>query len=505
MAHQQNIYLLSGAAQNSVAVKSIPLTGVTTSDIDRWFGDGAGAGKADPDSLWQIVWVLHRCVTLRALAVANMPREIVDDNGRVVAAANMPVQPVDDKGNPIPHDSELPFEIDLSDLLWRTEASLSLLGQAYWHKERVRRLLKGVRWLDPKTIKPVISRTSGLAGFERNISGFKPIPIPLEDMMWIWLPGLREAKPGPAPGQAAARQADVLHNMDTFIEKFFERGAMPTTLVMTDKLVGNEEERRKIKSYLQRALTGIGNAFGLEILNSAFKFETLTPPLKSMVIPEITDDKAKQVAVAMGVPLSIVFSDAANYAVSQTDDVHYYTKTIEPQINFVQPKINKRLLRPMGLHLRFRPDKLEVYQKLEVEKVTAYSLLFDRKVITEDELRESAGLQPRALEEKPTITVTAGVDEGLEDEGAEETGVAAAKRADAAAKRADAAAQAKGDDLAKWQRKVIKSLKSGRDPAAVEFESAALTAWEMAYIRKGLRNAQVAEEVKAAFVAPFRS
>lgn len=455
---EMKAYMLDGEA-----FKDIPFSAVTTGDLERWFGD---QNDSNPEKFYERVGVLFRCLNLRARAVSSMPRDILDAAG----------QPVDEES--------LPFDVDLNTLLWQTELSLLLCAQAYWHKLKNRIRLTGVRWLDPLTITPLYSESEGLAGFRRAINGRAlPRPIAKDEMVWVWLPTLRETGPGVAPGRVAMRSAGILDNQDAFIEMFFEKGAMPVTLVTAENRPSDPNERNRIKAYLERVLTGLRNAFGIEVLSGSFKFDQLTPPLKDTYIPDISDRHQRSICMALEVPFSLVFSDAANYAISGQDDLHFYTKTINPECAFIQRQLNKRLFAPLAMRLVFQPNRLEIFQQQGVTKVDELVLLYDRQAITVDELRQGSGFAPREGGQQ----AAAGENAGLIDDAAEL-----------------AAAEAKLLDLTKWERKTLKALRGGRAPAAVRFESDHLSAWELAAVREGLRHAGTAEEVKAAFAVPFR-
>lgn len=471
MAKQVKAYWLT-----QDGMKDIPFGAVTRDDLRRWFDDDKDADN--PVKYWSRVATLFRCIEIRAWAVSGMPRQIQSEDGRIVAAANFATPQFDDEGAPLIEDN-LPFEIDLDDLLWRTEAGQCLLGSAYWHRQRNRMKVTGVRWLDPRTIKPQYDRSSGVRGFVRSLSGMPPLPIAVEDMCWIWRPGIGELGPGIAPAAVAAQNAGISAHMDEFINRFFESGAMPVTIVMAESRPP-EPERGRIKAYLERVLMGIGNAFGIEVLSSTLKFEQLTPPLKEMVIPDIKDDAQHEIVVALGVPESLVFSSAANFATAQVDDLNFYTKTIVPEINFIQRQVNKRLLGPLGMRIIFRPDQLEVFQQQELDKVNTAVMLYDRGVIDGDELRQAGGYQPSA---------------GREQEAGENP-----VQADPPPANDD---EARDGERRQWQRKVMKRWPDER-PYAIPFEPQYLSPGETAVIRMKLMQARDAEEVKAAFAAPFR-
>ena len=321
----------------------------------------------------------------------------------------------------------------------------------------------------------------------RTIGGRKR-PLAVEDVVWYHRPGLKELGPGKSPGQIAARAAGISDYMDRFIETFFERGAMPTTIVFSESLP-ETNERGRIKKYLESILTGIGNAFGVEVLNAALKFETLTPPLKEMVIPQIDDKAQAKIAIAMGVPHSLLFQAAANYATAQVDDLSFYTKTIVPEAMFLQRQVNKLLFKKMGLLFQFRPDQMEIFQQQELEKVNAAIPLYDRQVIDRDELRTAGGFQPGEQTAVPDLeTPDTDMDE---DEPAP------------APTRSRAVTDAQAAELKQWERKVMKRLADER-PYTIPFAPEHLTTVQTAVVRKALLTAESREEVKAAFAAPFR-
>lgn len=460
-------------------LKDIPFSAVSSHDIGRWFydNDKANAPK-DPMQLYGRVWVLFRCVEIRAQMLASMPRQIVEmESGRVIAAANFSTPQVDEQERPL-LESSLPFKVKLNRLLWQFEAAQCLMAASYAHILRNRVKVTELRWLDPRTITPEYDSQVGVKGFERKVNG-KPSTIPVENMCWAWRPGLAELGPGVAPGQVVAEEAGIARYMNQFLTTFFEKGAMPTTVVFAESKPP-EQERGRIKAYLERILSGIGNAFGIEVLAASLKFQTLTPPIKDMVIPQVREDAHTGIAGGLGVPLSLVFSDAANYATAQTDDLHFYTKTLLPEAGFMAEYMNETFWNKLGLSLVFRPDQLEIFQQLETKKVTDSLQLYDRGAIDEDELRAAAGYEPRPQKAKAPEPPPAPepVEEQADDDTAEQ------------------------DELKAWERKVLKRLGKAA-PYTIPFEPAHLKTERVLAVRKALLSATTAEEVKAAFAAPF--
>jgi len=478
-----NAYLLDGDG-----MKDIPLTAVSSSDIERWFRNGTTTAK-DPTQYYERVVTLFRCVEHRASSLATMPRQIESvETGQKVATANFPSPQFDDDGKPLTEEN-LPFEIDLDDLLWRTELAQCLLAASYWHVLKNRVKVTEVRWLDPRTISPNYTRYKGLVSFGRTANGINKT-IPVEEMAYVWRPGLQELGPGVAPGQVAARKAGIADNMDSFIEIFFEKGAMPTMVVFAETRP-EEPERKRIKSYLEKIMTGIGNAFGIEVLNSSLKFQTLTPPLKDMIIPNIEDSAQKGIVVALlGGAGSAVIGGSANFATAEVEDINFYNKIMIPEANLIFQKPNKTFFKSQGLRLVARPDLLEVFQRQESRKVLDATRLFDRGAITADELRQAAGYQPSTAQEKQEALT------GLVD-------LAQATETQTGALGEAERTREKEQEVRRWERKVLKRFPDV-PPYAIPFAPEHLTSQEAIAIRQALLTAGTAEEVKAAFAAPFR-
>ena len=134
------------------------------------------------------------------------------------------------------------------------------------------------------------------------------------------------SKFGPAknyPGRAAANSCGVLLNIDLFAEGFFERGAIKAML-LTVKGMPAEAERSKLEEWWRSVVAGIKNAFGAKVINA----EAVTPVvigegMKELENVTIGQEKREDIAIALGIPMSILFADAANYACLPADQLVY--------------------------------------------------------------------------------------------------------------------------------------------------------------------------------------
>ena len=323
-------------------------------------GEGS---QGETARLYALVSWLYRCVDVRASAVANMPWEV--RRGETIIMAQ------DD-----PAPEQLGWLNDLPDLLYRTEAALTLLGRAYWFRERNLVRTLSVRWLRPDSVTPDLGR-DGLRGFTRRIGG-KDEPLEIDDVVYFWTPD-PFVEIGPAehyPGKAALSAAGVLNSMDAFLGGYFERGMVKATLLKYTQPITPDEAVR-IKEWWKRVATGIKNAFGTEIFRGDFEPVIVGEGVKDLQNTALTAEQRESICTAMGVPQSKVTANAANFATKQGDDLSFIADTIAPECRWLATVINRQLLEPMGLQLVFLPESLPVMQEDEAQRAQSLKTLVD--------------------------------------------------------------------------------------------------------------------------------
>lgn len=339
-------------------VKSIPLDQITNwADWGLpWQGE---PGKDKPAAhLAGAVGYLFRSIELRANAVAAMPWSIYRGTG---------TEPLWDSEEPQPPDA-LASLADLPELLGRIEAALCLGARAYLHKERNRVVTTGVRWLDPSTMEPVWT-PQGIAGFRRYANG-ATVTLTPDEVVYIWLRGLSETEPKVPPAQAGAAAANILYNKNVFAKAYFERGAVKSGLLTVDG-TPLPAERERLKSWWQRFMSGLGNAFNAEVVSAAVTYVPVGEGLAELTNRDLTDEQREDIATALGVPHSLVMSNAANYATAEADTKNFFENTIVPECRLIERQLNAQLFTPLKLNFRFNPQTLDVFQKDENERASA--------------------------------------------------------------------------------------------------------------------------------------
>lgn len=337
-------------------------------------GDPNDAGL-NLEALYERVPWLNRGVDIIAEAVQRMPREF--HSARTGDILDKP--PV------------LKLEIDMDRIANELAGDYILQGAAYAVIERNDYgVAKRVRRLLPASVKPKYSETDGLVGFERTVNG-KTIPLELKDVCYIWTPNRRgEAGPGKSRAYAAFRAASFLDNIDLFGKKFFEQGTMRPNLIFVDGSPSDAEVQR-MQSFFERMASGVKNAWKTLAVRQKVESITFGETPDKLEMPGLTDKKREDVATALGVPQSLLFSNATNFATAQQDDLHFYDKTVNPLAELIFAKLSEFVFEPFGYELRPHPEDLEIYQRIESEKADALSVMHDRHVITTNEFRDSMG------------------------------------------------------------------------------------------------------------------
>lgn len=366
-------YLVT-AANGGLTVKSVGLDALPDSAWTPVLGADEGGSALD---LYERIPWLYRAVNLRADAIASLPVswETLD-------------------GTPLDAPPRLPFALDLPHLLNLIEGWLTLYGAAYVFKGmNAARRVKQLRPLHPRTVTPIYEGERGLVGYERQAGGER-IALSLDEVVAIWLPARRaELGHGVPPAQAALSSAGMLHAADQFGEQYFQHGAVMPTLISIEGMP-SPADMEKLESWAGRAMSGLRNAFRPLALRAPVKVQPLAGnvELGKLALPELTDKKREDIATALGVPHSLLFSNAANYATARQDDLHFYDKTVLPEARRIESALNRGLFERQGVRLRFRPDRLEIYQSLEAQKADRVATLVSAKVITRDEARQLMGL-----------------------------------------------------------------------------------------------------------------
>lgn len=303
---------------------------------------------------------LYRAVNIRSDTLSSMPYKVERD-GEL---------------------SDWYFRTSLQSLLRDTERSLLLTGAAFWLKLMNGRVLVGFQVLNPLTITVDMdmAKFNGLDPksaytFTQNVNN-KTWKFDTNQIIYFREPSfVDEVRHGLAPAEVAMQASQLGYYLDRFTAAFFEHGAQPVTIMSMPIDVSKDELARFSSDWLAR-FNGVINGFRTAFIRGGdIKTTVITPPIKDLTLTELYDRAVAQTAMALGVPLTMLESKAANYATADSDRMSFYSETIIPRLALYEQVINQQLLEPVGYKLTFQPEALTLFQVDEAQRAQSLLLL----------------------------------------------------------------------------------------------------------------------------------
>ncbi|MDD4906002.1 MAG: phage portal protein, partial [Methylobacter tundripaludum] len=334
-------------------------------------------GEDDNDTkidLYASVASVYRALNLTANVTASIPFAIVSQDGKDVDISDEWTNKV----GFMPKPKELIR-------LWRL--SLSVTNSAYGFMEKTKAIGRNLRYIVPSTIVPDVDNEKGLIGFKRNVgNGSKDYKLGKSNpIFWMWrMDHTTELLPAKATEfQAMCAAAGILYYSDNHIQAFFKRGGIkPTMLVL--KGMTTKDNIDKIESiwdkiirggyrYLGKIFQGVDAAGGLEA-------QTIGEGVDNLKDETLTKSKIEDVAMAMGIPLSLLLANSANYATAQVEYKSWYDNGLQPWCDFMADEMTEKLFAPLGYRFVFRPEMTDAGQEEEVQRAGAYSTYVTAKI-----------------------------------------------------------------------------------------------------------------------------
>ena len=345
--------------------------------------DNDELAKTVSQSYRLVAWS-YRCTQERAHAVSSMPFAIYRLG-------------TDEE----PGDDEIPWKKKLKRHLWFVEASLCLFGRAYLFRQRNMVRTLGLQQLLATTVREKYDLDNGIKEFTRMLGrgrqqnwdgdeqqtsifaegdlrdkgvliggrGGEQV-IEKHEMIYFHLPDpLVEVGPGRAPAAVALESSQLVRASEVFATKFFQRQAIPLTLL---SVKGNpsDESLRELESGWKRMLMGVKNAWKVIAVPEEVKPIVLGAPIRDLGMPGLEEAARRRICVAYGMPVELL-EDSANFASKKEARKGFYSETAIPECDLIQEVLNEQLLNDMGFEMRFLPDTHEVMQEDEVQRAGA--------------------------------------------------------------------------------------------------------------------------------------
>jgi hypothetical protein len=420
--------------------------------------------------------ILSRALDVRAKAVATIPLRL-ERNGKDIADSK--------EGRAI--------LARLRGLMYRSEVGLCMSAAAYWElaTNRAGRNLTPY-WCatgtvtetrDPETGEPTFYRAGSRNG--RGTMG----RMATERVAAIYMPSDNVdvgIDPDVAPVRAVLTSAGLLRGLDQYSITFFARGGVKITLLQVESGLP-KPERDKLRDWWDRATRGVRDAFRSLVISNKIEPKVIGSDPKDTAAPELQAAAREDVAVGLGVPMSLLYSSALAGGTADAERLNFYELTVVPEVDLILPVANERWLSRLGLEAIGDYDRLEVRQWAFAKQAEALQkLVGDQPILTVNEARTLLGMLPMAHADEPPEPPPA-----LPD------GDEPPPEPPAPTNAPDPEAKA----MAQWETKALKRMRGSRSPA-VAFVSDALDPDDAALIRERLAHATTPEAVKAAFAIP---
>jgi HK97 family phage portal protein len=381
---------------------------VTLESYQQVFGTG-GEWQTDAMSVAmayrRVPWY-RRAADLRANAVGDMPRTLLVGGKDILAevetaettdGAEQADQPKPAKATlPDPAADQLQKFLKQQRRIYHlAELSLFKYGCAYFLPESNRYGFNTrLRHVPSPCVRPIVDSMAGVVGFTVTTNtGARDFD--LKEIIHIWLPNDEsETEPGAAPGLAALESAGLLHYLDRFASMYFKGGAVPVTAVIVPANTQQKEVER-VENFFNRMAAGIRNAFKYVAMRAGSDVKQLGANIKDTRAPEMTTEQRDNVAVAAGVPPTVIDGKAANYATANSEWFGFFLTTIIPQCTLIDEVLNDQYFARLDAEVVSQPEKLEIMQAAQLEQAAAVMELTGGKaILTVDEGRELIGRKP---------------------------------------------------------------------------------------------------------------
>ena len=354
-------------------IKSYPIIGTKSSilwdeETDAWtYLSGRPVIGDDPHAFYKVIPTMFRAVDIRATSIATMPWSLMRGEEEYETSEA--------------YENKEGLVGSMYNMLYLIEAALVAAGEAYWKREKNPAGYAKLRHLIPTSMQLDEDKAKdGDIVWKRNENGKTKEYTP-EDIIYFWGldPFVEIGPPTAWPAKAALNACGVLGNMDEFTKSYFGRGAIKAMIFSMSG--ASRETAEEFENWWAKFITGIKNAFTTKVLNA----DKVTPVVVGEGIKELenvtlSQEKREEIAYAFGIPLSLLFSNTANFAEAKEQKRTWYEEKVIPEAKFVASILNEQLYEPMGLKLVFKPETLSIMQEDEKERSMALGYLSNAEV-----------------------------------------------------------------------------------------------------------------------------
>ena len=364
------IIMTDGTRHETIYKQVKTLNAMTDETPGVWSPDVADASKAARSN--RLVPSVFAGVNTRMQAMADLPFTIYSLKCDKV---------VDNSDNYKNILGFLPFP---SRTFALTEGALVTSGRCYWYKgtgAKTGQLKELKYWmpssvqLDPETAK------KGIINFRRT--GVTEL-FPAKDVLYTW--GLdSDVELGPPmiwPLESAIIAAEANGQITKWVADYMRRGAVKAMLLMVDGMPPAGEVDR-IEGWFNRFMGGVRGLTWRVFNGAAIKPTIVGDGLEALRDMTVSKELRYEIHTALGTRHLL---EDENLATAKIRQQQFVTETTVPSARLIQYEWNEQVLRPLGYHLEFEPQRMEIFQINEAEQSRTFGDLFNifREVLPVD-------------------------------------------------------------------------------------------------------------------------
>jgi HK97 family phage portal protein len=248
------------------------------------------------------------------------------------------------------------------------------------------------RYIPARSVKIITDPERGIVGYQITWSnGVKQYP-PDQIVYFVLENDDSEIEPDIPPAVVALEAAGLLYASNAAPARFYAGGFVPVSLV-TVPLTTQKSDVEKIESFFKRMATGIKKMFSVLGVYEGVDVKQVGHTLKDSITPEITESARMDVAVALGIPPTVLDSTSANYATATSEMIGFYVNTVFPECSLIESFMNAQFFSQYGLRFVFDFELHEIMQSIQLAQASSVVTLTGEPPLTIDEGRAMLGYE----------------------------------------------------------------------------------------------------------------
>jgi len=294
------------------------------------------------------------------------------------------------RGGPLYDLTQRPNPYEPMDvLLWRLVLSL-MTSDAYLAFDKS---ANEIYHLNSQYVKVKANR-DGIIGYLVTRGTHEHL-FPPDEIIHLRMPNNLHEYYGQSPIEPVKTGILTNYHHRRFIKNYFRNSAVPSGILITEQQVdplAAKETRKEWNAVHQ----GVGSEHRIGILGSGLKYQSITPPLKDLIVDTLYKMTREEILAVLGCPP--VFAgvyEYANYANAEAQKRFLWENTILPMQRIIVGYMNIQLVPQYGerLRLKFDTSRIKALQPDENETYKRVTIAVQGGWMTINEARDKAGLE----------------------------------------------------------------------------------------------------------------